>query len=110
MTFGRRGAMGAALAALVVRPGSLRAGSTTHEVVIEKFRFVPEELEVRIGDRVRWINRDIAPHTATAVTKDWNSGRLKKGEIAELEVQAGMSEDYFCLYHPKMKAVLRVVG
>ena len=41
-------------------------GPKTHEVRIQNFAFVPERLLVRVGDKIRWLNEDHAPHTATA--------------------------------------------
>ena len=40
-----------------------------HVVEIRGMAFHPEVLEVRRGDTVVWINRDIVPHTATATRK-----------------------------------------
>jgi len=78
----------------------------THTIVIEKFKFVPNELSVTVGDTVQWINRDIAPHTATTKTSDWGSARLNQSEIWSVVITADMVQGYFCRYHPQMKARL----
>ena len=80
----------------------------THTVVIEKFKFVPSELSVSVGDTVQWINRDIAPHTATSKTNDWDSARLDQSDVWSVVITADMAQDYFCRYHPQMKARLNI--
>ena len=37
----------------------------SHEVEIAGFVFTPQTIKVKQGDSITWINRDIAPHTAT---------------------------------------------
>ncbi len=80
-----------------------------HRVEITGFNFVPDKLDARSGDTITWINRDIAPHTATADDKTWDTGTIKKGKEKSLLVTADMSLTYFCRFHPMMKASLEVV-
>lgn len=80
--------------------------SVKHIVEIQKFKFSAPVLDVQVGDEVTWINMDIVPHTATALDKSWDSGRLKKGESFTLTITDATSLDYFCLYHRQMKASL----
>ncbi len=75
----------------------------THEVRIAGLKFQPDVLVVKPGDSIMFINDDIAPHTATAKDKSWDTGKLKKGESAIVEVSEGFAAAYFCRYHPKMK-------
>ena len=51
-----------------------------HHINIKDFEFSPSELMVRPGDRIIWTNLDIAPHTATATDKTWDSKMMKKSE------------------------------
>lgn len=76
----------------------------THQVEIRKFKFFPERVEAKPGDTINWTNLDIAPHTATANDKSWDTGTLKKGESKSLLVTKDMRPDYFCRFHPHMKA------
>ncbi len=80
-----------------------------HEIEIRGFRFIPDMLEVRPGDTVRWTNLDRAPHDATALHRSWNSAILRQGDSDEIVVQAGMESDYFCSIHPNMRASLSIV-
>ena len=79
-----------------------------HIVRITDFAFVPAELTVAPGDRIRWINDDLAPHTATANDRSWDTGRLDRGDETALVVTPEMTGAYFCRFHPAMKGMLRV--
>lgn len=82
------------------------ATQSTHIIEIHKMKFQTKMLNVKIGDTVTWVNKDIVPHTATANDKSWDSGRLKKGESFTLTITSQTNLDYFCFYHRQMKAKL----
>ena len=94
----------AALAATMLLVGSVNAES--HVVVIKGSSFSPEKIEIQAGDSVTWKNEDIVPHTATATNKSWDSGHISPGEEKTVEFTTPFFGDYFCLYHPSMKAQL----
>ncbi len=104
----------AALAAAVpaaLPPALATAGEAagqTHTIRIRKLQFSPHELTVAPGDTVIWVNDDLVPHTATADDMSWDSAHLDSDGRWVFVVQAGMSEDYFCRYHPTMRAQLHV--
>jgi plastocyanin len=79
-----------------------------HEVEISGFAFVPAALAVRPGDKIRWTNVDLSPHTATAKDGSWDTGELAEGESATLDVTETMLLDYHCLFHTEMFARLVV--
>ena len=76
------------------------------EIEIENFQFVSGEMDLRPGDVVVWINRDIAPHTATALDGSWDSGLLKTGDSWEMLIGEDISLAYFCKFHPLMTSTL----
>lgn len=85
-----------------------RAGEG-REITIEitGFEFVmSENVTLKPGDTVVFINLDLAPHTATALDKSWDSGSLSKGESWRLEITPETALDYFCRFHPAMRASL----
>jgi len=86
-----------------------RQGSAVETVIIEDFAYSPGNLQVPMGARVTWINRDSAPHSATDSRGSWDTGLLAKGERATLTFDVAGTFDYFCTVHPNMKARL-VVG
>lgn len=103
---------GAAVALSAAAPFSGRLGATghavgnsvEHRVAIRAFTFEPAILEVRPGDTVIWTNEDFVPHTATAADKSWDTGRIDKGKSVRVAVSGDMTSDYFCRFHPAMKA------
>lgn len=99
----------ATLAAAPIPTLILAAEPVVHEVDIKSFKFDPEIVQVRIGDTIRWTNRDVAPHTATADEFGWDTGKLASGEAAEITVTENMELSYFCVFHPHMKASLSII-
>ncbi len=87
-------------------PAIKPADDTTHIIEIHKMKFQTKSLDVKIGNTVIWINKDVVPHTATAKDKSWDSGRLKRGESFTLTITEETMLDYFCFYHRQMKAGL----
>ena len=83
-------------------------GAEEYIVEIVGFKFVPEQLEVKPGDTVAWINRDIAPHTATGKDGTWDTGTLKQNESKSIVVSQEMSGKYFCRFHINMVASISV--
>ncbi len=77
-------------------------------VEIRNLRFVPEELEVAVGDTIRWINQDISPHTATALDGEWDTQELIQGQSHSLVVTQEMAGEYYCLFHPHMRGKIRL--
>ena len=105
--------MAAASAAAIVSaitgsPVNSAQSSTLHTIEISNFEFSPATLRVQAGDRVKWVNLDIVPHTATANDSSWGTGELKPNESAEILIEAKQNEEYFCRFHPNMKAQLQV--
>lgn len=96
----------AALAASSLWPRSGAMAATHHTVEILEFTFVPQRLKVAPGDKITWINKDIVPHTATALDESWDSGSLEQGQRQTLTVSDGMRGTYFCRHHPSMVAEL----
>ncbi len=84
------------------------ANETSQFIIeVKNFEFVaPEDFNPKPGDIIIWKNLDIAPHTATALDKSWDSGPLKTGESWSIVITAGMNLEYFCRFHPMMKAAL----
>lgn len=79
-----------------------------HDVAITNFVFSPADLTVQPGDTVRWINNDAAPHTATAVGGQFDSGNLNTGQSYSHVFTADGAFPYVCLYHSNMTAVITV--
>jgi plastocyanin len=103
--------VGAVASATVVTLGSraLSAGQpTVHEVRIRSFKFVPDNIQVQLGDVISWTNEDLAPHTATADEFDWDTEELGNGANAKITVFEGMATSYFCAFHPHMTGSIEI--
>lgn len=81
-------------------------------VTIEEIKFNPEVLEVKKGDTVIWKNKDVVPHTVTAEMNAgksaFDSGQIDPGSDFKLKIKAVGEISYKCLFHPTMKAKLKV--
>ena len=75
-------------------------------VEITGFKFVPQRPALAPGDIVTWINKDIVPHTVTAKDGSWDSDLIEVGERWTTTITPDRGRDYFCAYHPMMKAGL----
>jgi len=83
-------------------PQTTGSASGSGEVRIIDFRFEPTVLNVTLGTTVSWTNEDDAPHTATAEDDAFDTGRLDKGESAEVPFDAPGTYDYICAFHTYM--------
>ncbi len=89
--------------------GANDAPSTkTHAVAIRGMLFVPAKLVVHPGDRVRWTNEDLVPHTATATNKGFDSSTIAAGASFEWVVTGKGELPYGCLVHPSMKGMITI--
>lgn len=85
-------------------------GPQQHLIEIRGFQFQALDSSPKPGDTVTWVNRDLAPHTATAVDQSWSTAELKQGERGSILVTADMQAAYFCRYHPAMQGRLQLRG
>ena len=71
-------------------------------VFIKDMKFLPEEIKVRQGDTIVWINKDLVDHCVTELKgKTWTSGLLASG--SSWKMAAKQSSDYYCTIHQVMK-------
>jgi plastocyanin len=81
----------------------------TKTVLIQNFRFKPANITIKRGTKVRWINKDMHPHTATANNgRSFDSGRLGKGQRYAHTFKNAGKKGYFCKIHPFMKGCVVV--
>ncbi len=73
-----------------------------YNVEISGFAFVPNQLELKAGDSITWINKDIVPHNIVeSIDQKIISPNLSAGETYTLTVKEAMM--YHCEFHPTMK-------
>ena len=71
-------------------------------------KFVPERLEVAVGERITWTNRDFVPHSVTAKAQGIESGDLTQGKSWTYVAQKPGEIAYICRLHPVMHATVVV--
>jgi len=79
----------------------------TIQITMENLVIAPAVSSAKVGDTIEWVNKDIFDHTATARNGDWDVNLPSKKTGAEVLKKAG-NIDYYCRFHPNMKATLRV--
>jgi plastocyanin len=81
--------------------------SQTHIIEIRQMKFEPQEIKVRKGDKVVWINKDIMNHDVTELSnKEWTSSPLTNGQSWSLVIT--QTADYYCSLHQVMKGKIIV--
>ncbi len=86
---------------------SVSAHAATVQITMENLVFAPVEASAKVGDTIEWINKDIFAHTATARNGDFDVTIAPKKTVTSVLKKAGTIE-YYCRFHPNMKAVLNV--
>lgn len=81
-----------------------------HIVEIVNFAFSPSELEVKQGDRVKFVNKDEVRHSATADDNSFDTGLLKLDEAMTIEMTEAGEFGYYCLPHPAMRGRIIVTA
>ena len=71
-------------------------------------KFVPERLEVAVGDRITWTNADFVPHSVTASERAIESGDLTEGKSWSYVARTPGEISYICRLHPVMRGTVVV--
>lgn len=74
----------------------------TYTVVIADMKFGAAPVELRVGDTIRWVNRDIFRHSATAADRSFDVDLAAGKSGSTLLRHAGMIS-VSCKYHLGMK-------
>jgi plastocyanin len=80
-------------------------------VDIASFEFVPDPIVVEAGGKLKFVNRDVAPHTAETergAKGAFDSGRLDQGESRTIEFDVPGRFAYYCVYHRFMVGTVDV--
>jgi plastocyanin len=66
----------------------------------------PNPIEIKVGDKVTWINNDSSPHTVTSSSDEGNitfdSDVLRRGETFSFTFDQEGQYPYLCTLHPSM--------
>jgi plastocyanin len=86
---------------------SVSAHAATIQITMENLVISPAEAPAKVGDTIEWVNKDIFAHTATARSGDWDLTIAPKATVTLVLKKPG-TVDYYCRFHPNMKATLVV--
>lgn len=90
--------------------GAAGVCAQTVEVVVQDYRFQPQELRIKAGATVRWINHE--KRTSHSILflgpQGFESERLFPGESWQRTFDAPGRHEYSCGPHPEMKGVVEV--
>jgi plastocyanin len=96
-----------AMAAMLFGMIAVPAQAATIQITMQDLVFTPAEVSAKVGDTVEWINKDVFVHTATARNGDFDVNSAPKKTVTSVLKKAGTVE-YYCRFHPNMKAVLTI--
>jgi plastocyanin len=86
---------------------SVSAHAATIQITMENLVIAPAQVTAKVGDTIEWINKDILAHTATARNGDWDV-MLPPKKSGTLVLKKAGTIEYYCRFHPNMKATLTV--
>lgn len=90
------------IAAGLVAPAASAAARKVQTIVVDQMAFGPAPAEVHVGDTIRWVNRDMFQHSATAGDHSFDV-ELPPGKSGQAVMKRAGVVGYACRYHPDMK-------
>jgi plastocyanin len=93
--------------ATVLAAMAVPARAETIQIFMENMAISPAEASAKVGDTVEWINKDVLMHSATARNGDFDV-TLPPSKTATIVLKKAGAVDYYCRFHPNMKATLKV--
>jgi plastocyanin len=106
----RRGALAALMTMAAARVAHAHG---PQQVIIAKLLYAPVETTLHVGDTITWVNNDPIAHTATvkasAPGRPWEM-KIPPGKSASMQMMTAGTIDYYCRFHPNMKARIIVLA
>lgn len=81
----------------------------SEKVSIVEFAYDPDPVTIEEGGKVIWVNRDAAPHTATADDGSFDTGTIEQDKLKSESFKQPGTYAYFCEIHPDMRGTVEVV-
>jgi plastocyanin len=95
------------IVAALMLGASVSAHAATVQITMENLVVSPQDTTAKVGDTLELINKDVLAHTATARNGDFDVAMPPKKTVSYVLKKAGTVE-YFCRFHPNMKATLTI--
>jgi plastocyanin len=96
-----------AFAVLLLAAACVSAHAATIQISVQNMEFSPTAVSAKVGDTIEWNNMDVLLHSATARNGDFDVNLPPKKTGSVVLKKAG-TVDYYCRYHPNMKATINV--
>lgn len=78
------------------------------EITIEDTQFKPDEVTIKVGQTVRWTNKDNRDHIIMAKDQSFKSENLRPKDTFEFKFKEAGTFDYICVYRPRMLGQIKV--
>ena len=93
-------------------------GSTTTTITIPqgaaaqqvKVYYLPNPAQLSVGSKITWINKDTAPHTATAINGSFDTSLINAGSSGSAIIKGTGTIQYHCTIHPWMTGILQITS
>jgi plastocyanin len=95
------------IAVTLMLGASVSAQAATIQISMENLEIMPAEVSAKVGDSIEWVNKDVFAHTATARNGGFDV-MLPPKKTGTLVVTKAGTFEYYCRFHPNMKATLTV--
>jgi plastocyanin len=82
--------------------------STSIDVSIQDFTFIPSEIRISVGDTITWTNNDNTDHTVLANDGSFSSEVLQTGHQFSFKFEESGTFEYICGIHPTMQGTIIV--
>lgn len=89
-------------------PGTPATGAVN--VVMQNNLFSPEEIKVKVGQKIHWTNNDPYPHNVTAKNGAFKSGNLDGGKTFDFTAKKVGRIPYVCTIHSGQKGAIVVTA
>ncbi len=86
--------------AVLQAEGAVARKPQTHTITIDAAQFSPAAIEVKAGDTIVWVNKDILAHTATSPAGGFDSKVIQPGASWKYVARKKGAFPYTCSFHP----------
>ncbi len=93
--------------ALLTAISAPQAQAASAQVEVKNMAFGSAPTDLHVGDVVKWNNRDLVEHTATATDGSFDVTLMPNGS-GEAQMKKSGNISYYCRFHPNMKGELNV--
>ena len=75
-----------------------------------KVYYIPNPAQLSVGSKITWINKDTAPHTATAINGSFDTSLINAGSSGSAIIKGIGTIQYHCTIHPWMTGILQTTS